>query len=79
LRSAPTEWTKTAKAIQDRLSRWTSLNDLAGHAAKLPEAGDVLCTFFVVHQGLAHQCDGHVELADPPHLAFLEGRNGFTC
>ncbi|MCU0772111.1 MAG: BREX system P-loop protein BrxC [Verrucomicrobia bacterium] len=35
-----TEWTKTAKAIQDRLPRWTSLNDLAGHAAKLPEADD---------------------------------------
>jgi hypothetical protein len=34
------DWTKTAKAIQDRLPRWTSLNDLAGHAAKLPEADD---------------------------------------
>jgi hypothetical protein len=34
------DWTKTAKAIQDRLPRWTSLNDLAGHATKLPEADD---------------------------------------
>ncbi len=35
-----TQWTKIAKAIQDRLPRWTSLNDLAGHAAKLPEADE---------------------------------------
>jgi hypothetical protein len=31
-------WTNTAKAVQDRLPRWSSLNDLADHAAKLPEA-----------------------------------------
>jgi hypothetical protein len=35
-----TDWTKTSKAIQDRLPRWNSLNDLAGHAANLPEADD---------------------------------------
>ena len=35
-----TDWAKTAKAIQDRLPRWNSLNDLAGHAAKLPEADE---------------------------------------
>jgi hypothetical protein len=31
-------WAKTAKAIQERLPRWNSLNELAGHAAKLAEA-----------------------------------------
>ena len=35
-----TDWAKTAKAIQDRLLRWNSLNDLAVHAAKLPEADE---------------------------------------
>lgn len=35
------DWTKTAKAIQNRLPRWTSLNDLAGHAVKLAEAAEV--------------------------------------
>ena len=33
-----TGWAKTAKAIQERLPRWNSLNNLAGHAAKLPGA-----------------------------------------
>jgi hypothetical protein len=36
-----TDWDKTAKAIQDRLPRWNSLNDLAGHAANLLEADEV--------------------------------------
>jgi hypothetical protein len=35
-----TAWTKTAKAIQDKLPRWNSLNDLAGHAKKLTEADE---------------------------------------
>jgi len=35
-----TDWAKTAKAIQDRLPRWSSLNALAGHARKLPEADE---------------------------------------
>ena len=35
-----TDRAKTAKAIQDKLPRWNSLNDLAGHAAKLTEADD---------------------------------------
>lgn len=35
-----TDWAKTAKAIQNRLPRWNSLNDLAGHAANLPEADE---------------------------------------
>lgn len=35
-----TDWVKTAKAIQDRLPRWNSLNDLASHADKLPEANE---------------------------------------
>jgi len=34
-------WIRIAKAIQERLPRWTSLNDLAGHANLLPEAEDV--------------------------------------
>ena len=33
-----TDWAKTAKAIQDRLPRWSSLNKLAAHADDLPEA-----------------------------------------
>jgi hypothetical protein len=36
-----TDWAKTAKAIQDRLPGWNSLNDLAGHAANFPEADEV--------------------------------------
>lgn len=36
-----TDWAKTAKAIQDRLPRWNSLNDLAGHAKNLGEADEV--------------------------------------
>ncbi len=36
-----TDWAKTAKAIQDRLPRWNSLNDLAGHAKNLAEADEV--------------------------------------
>lgn len=35
-----TDWAKTTKAIQDRLPRWNSLNELAGHAVKLMEADD---------------------------------------
>ena len=35
-----TDWAKTSKAIQDRLPRWNSLNDLASHAAKLSEADE---------------------------------------
>ncbi len=35
-----TDWAKTAKSIEERLPRWNSLNDLAGHAAKLSEAED---------------------------------------
>jgi hypothetical protein len=35
-----TAWTKTSKAIQERLPRWDCLNGLAEHAAKLPEADD---------------------------------------
>lgn len=35
-----TAWTKTSKAIQDRLPKWECLNGLAEHAAKLPEAED---------------------------------------
>ena len=36
-----TDWAKTAKAIQDRLPRWDSLSDLAGHAKNLAEADEV--------------------------------------
>ena len=36
-----TDWAKTAKAIQDRLPRWDSLSDLAGHAKSLTEADEV--------------------------------------
>jgi hypothetical protein len=36
-----TDWAKTARAIQDKLPRWNSLNDLVAHAAKLSEADDV--------------------------------------
>lgn len=35
-----TDWLETAKAIQNRLPRWNSLNELAGHAAKLAEVDD---------------------------------------
>lgn len=35
-----TAWTKTAKAIQDRLPRWECLNGLAEHASKQSEAED---------------------------------------
>jgi len=35
------DWAKTAKTIEDRLPRWNSLNDMAGHAAKLSEADEV--------------------------------------
>jgi hypothetical protein len=35
-----TAWTKTTKAIQDKLSRWNSLNDLAGHAKNLTGADE---------------------------------------
>ena len=35
-----TDWAKTAKAIQDRLPRWNSLNDLASHAGNLPDADE---------------------------------------
>lgn len=34
------EWTKTAKAIQDRIARWDRLGLLARHAIGLPEADD---------------------------------------
>jgi uncharacterized protein YhaN len=36
-----TAWARTAKAIQDRLPRWNSLNELADHAIKLAEVDDV--------------------------------------
>jgi hypothetical protein len=35
-----TDWAKTAKTTQDRLPRWNSLDDLAGHAANLTEADE---------------------------------------
>ena len=35
-----TAWTKTTKAIQDKLPRWNSLNDLAGHAKNLTGADE---------------------------------------
>jgi hypothetical protein len=59
-----TDWAKTAKAIQDRLPRWTSLNDLAGHAAKLPEADDA-------RQQMQTIEDERQLLADPDPVAPL--------
>jgi hypothetical protein len=59
-----TAWTKTAKAIQDKLPRWNSLNDLAGHAKNLAEADESRQQM----QAIESECQ---LLADPDPVAPL--------